>query len=70
LNLVADSAKRLGARRLIGEYLPTKKNGMVKDHYAKLGFNVIETGPDGSNRAILDLPTFAPASTFITVTEA
>ena len=70
LNLIADSAKRLRARRLIGEYLPTKKNGMVKDHYAKLGFAVVETGEDGSSRAVLDLPTFVPASTFITVTEA
>jgi len=69
LNLIAETAKRLGARRLIGEYLPTKKNGMVKDHYAKLGFTVAETGEDGSSRAVLDLPTFAPASTFITVTE-
>src|SRR3954452_6231816 len=70
LNLVAETAKRLGARRLVGEYLPTKKNGMVKDHYAKLGFTVIETGEDGSSRAVLDLATFAPGSTFITVTEA
>jgi predicted enzyme involved in methoxymalonyl-ACP biosynthesis len=70
LNLVADQAKRLGARRLIGEYLPTKKNGMVKDHYTKLGFTLAEQGADGSSRSVLDLPTFAPASTFITVTEA
>jgi FkbH-like protein len=70
LNLVADQAKRLGARRLIGEYLPTKKNGMVKDHYTKLGFTPAEQGADGSSRSVLDLPTFAPASTFITVTEA
>ena len=69
LNLIAEAAKRLGARRLIGEYIPTKKNGMVKDHYAKLGFAVAETAADGSSRSILDLPTFAPASTFITVTE-
>jgi FkbH-like protein len=70
LKLIADSAKKLGALRLVGEYLPTKKNGMVRDHYAKLGFTVVETGEDGSSRAVLDLPTFMPASTFITVTEA
>ena len=70
LNLVADSAKRLGARRLIGEYLPTKKNGMVKDHYQKLGFTVLEQGEDGSSRSALELPTFVPASTFIDVKEA
>ncbi|MCX6198747.1 MAG: HAD-IIIC family phosphatase [Bacteroidetes bacterium] len=27
---------------LKGEYLPTTKNGLVKDHYLKLGFNYIE----------------------------
>ena len=70
LNLVADAAKRLGARRLIGEYLPTKKNGMVKDHYQKLGFTMIEQGGDGSSRSVLELPTFVPASTFIDVREA
>jgi FkbH-like protein len=69
LNLVADSAKRLGARRLLGDYLPTKKNGMVRDHYSKLGFTVAETRDDGSSRSILDLPTFVPAGTFIEVRE-
>jgi len=70
LNLIAETAKRLGARRLIGEYLPTKKNGMVKDHYAKLGFTVVDSREDSGSRAVLELPTFAPAATFITVTEA
>jgi FkbH-like protein len=69
LNLVADSAKRLGARRLIGEYLPTKKNGMVRDHYSKLGFTVVEMKDDGSSTNVLDLPTFVPAATFIEVRE-
>ena len=45
LNLVAAMAQRLGGRRLIGEYIPTAKNGMVKDHYPTLGFQPI----DGSN---------------------
>jgi len=69
LNLVADAAKRLGARRLIGDYLPTKKNGMVKDHYAKLGFTVAETNADGGSRSVLDLPGFVPGNTFIEVRE-
>ncbi len=67
LNLIAAEAQRLGAKRLIGEYLPTKKNGMVKDHYAKLGFTVIETEASGASRAVLDLTGFTPADTFIDV---
>ncbi len=69
LNLLAEQAAALGATRLIGRYLPTKKNAMVKDHYAKLGFTVTETAPDGASRAELDLARFAPTPTFIHVTE-
>ncbi|HET6308851.1 MAG TPA: HAD-IIIC family phosphatase, partial [Rhodopila sp.] len=69
LNLIAWQAKALGARRLVGEYLPTKKNGMVKDHYARLGFTVTETTESGGNRNVLDLAAFTPAETFIHVTE-
>jgi predicted enzyme involved in methoxymalonyl-ACP biosynthesis len=69
LNLIADAAKRLGARRLIGDYLPTKKNGMVRDHYVKLGFTVVETRADDGSRSVLDLPGFVPANTFIEVRE-
>ncbi len=69
LNLIAAEAARLGARRLVGEYIPTKKNGMVKDHYAKLGFTVVETTKEGGSRAVLDLQGFEPVSTFIHVTE-
>ncbi|MDE2582537.1 MAG: hypothetical protein KGL52_12960, partial [Rhodospirillales bacterium] len=69
LNLVAAQAQALGARTLVGRYLPTKKNGMVKDHYAKLGFTVTATAPDGASRAELDLAAFTPIPTFIHVTE-
>ena len=69
LNLIAEQAKRLGAKRLVGEYIPTKKNGMVKDHYARLGFTVAATNESGGSRNLLDLSTFEPADTFIHVTE-
>ena len=69
LNLIAQQAVQLGARRLVGEYIPTKKNGMVKDHYAKLGFQVTETDASGGSRNMLDLARFAPAETFIHVVE-
>ncbi len=69
LNLLAAQARALGARRLVGRYVPTKKNAMVKDHYAKLGFTVTEETPDGGSRAVLDLASYVPAETFIDVTE-
>jgi FkbH-like protein len=69
LNLIASEARKLGARRLIGAYIPTRKNAMVKDHYAKLGFTVMETNAEGGSQAVLDLAGFTPAETFIHVTE-
>jgi FkbH-like protein len=38
LNTIAAYAKENGYTYLKGEYLPTEKNEMVKDHYKKLGF--------------------------------
>jgi FkbH-like protein len=35
---LAARARSLGARRLIGEYLPTAKNELVRDLYPRLGF--------------------------------
>jgi predicted enzyme involved in methoxymalonyl-ACP biosynthesis len=63
LNLVAALAQRLGARRLIGEYVPTAKNGMVRDHYAKLGFSAIGGSGEAARHA-LDLTGLRPARDF------
>jgi FkbH-like protein len=69
LNLIAEHANRLGARRLVGEYRPTAKNGMVQGHYASLGFTVIEVDSDGISRGVLALADFSPADVLMTVKE-
>ena len=69
LNLIAQEASKLGARRLVGEYFPTKKNAMVQEHYARLGFAVVQTDEAGGNRNVLDLAGFRAAETFISVIE-
>jgi len=38
LNEIVALAKQHGCVRIVGEYIPTAKNGLVKDHYASLGF--------------------------------
>jgi len=43
---VAAHARALGARRLIGEYRPTAKNGLVCDLYPRLGFAQIGRNDD------------------------
>ena len=69
VNLVAAEARRRGARRLVGEYLPTKKNGMVREFYPKLGFEPVVEKPDGATRWQLDLARFKPFDHFITIKE-
>ena len=69
LGLIAAEARRLGCTRLVGEYVPTAKNGMVRDHYARLGFTVVRVDEDGGSVATRDLDDFSGAPTPITVAE-
>ena len=41
LNTMVEKAKAAGYKKIIGEYLPTPKNGMVAEHYPQLGFTSI-----------------------------
>ncbi len=70
LNLVAAEAVKLGFRSLIGEYLPTKKNGMVRDHYAKLGFSALPPSSEGATAWQLDLDAYQPFDSAITTTRS
>ncbi len=56
LNVLAAQAAAMGAHALSGEYLPTAKNGMVRDHYTRLGF---ASAPSGDGRYTLELDRFA-----------
>lgn len=42
LNLLVEQARRLGCKRILGVYKPTVKNGMVREHYKRLGFELLE----------------------------
>jgi FkbH-like protein len=70
LNLLASEAHAAGVRRIVGEYRPTAKNGMVREHYAKLGFQAAELPSDESaaSRWTLSLEQYRPFDTFITTT--
>ena len=43
LDVLVENARFAGIRRLIGHYIPTDRNGLVKDHYFKLGFKPLES---------------------------
>ena len=70
LNLIAAEARRLGASKLIGEYRPTSKNDMVREHYQRLGFTLEDETLDGYTRYALNMASWEPVDTFITVEEA
>ena len=44
--LLRQAAAR-GITELVGTYLPTGRNGLVQEHYARLGFSGVETAADG-----------------------
>jgi predicted enzyme involved in methoxymalonyl-ACP biosynthesis len=39
---LVEQCQARGIRKILGTYIPSKKNGMVSDHYASLGFTRID----------------------------
>ena len=54
-NVLVEKACKVGANRIIGEYVPTQKNAMVKEHYQRLGFVYV-----GENRWVLEVSSYKP----------
>ena len=55
LRELVEEARRRGISRIIGAYRPTKRNKLVEDHYAKLGFSITERCEDGTALWQLDV---------------
>jgi FkbH-like protein len=49
LRELALAARAASMRWVVGRYIPTEKNGMVKGHYAKLGFEACPIGTEGAD---------------------
>jgi FkbH-like protein len=58
LATVAEAARKAGATRLKGIYIPTKKNGLVVEHFAKLGFTRTGDIPEGGTTWTLNLADY------------
>ncbi|MBE9076500.1 HAD family hydrolase [Romeria aff. gracilis LEGE 07310] len=69
LNLLATYACGQGYDRLVGEYISTPKNSMVREHYLRLGFTLLSEDTDDSGIVhslwCLELKKFKPTKTFI-----
>jgi FkbH-like protein len=48
LQVLCAAARQRGATGLVGDYLPTPKNDLVRGHYEKLGFRPLDAGVDGT----------------------
>ena len=59
LNVLVKEAARMGAERLVGEFIPTARNEMVRDHYRKLGFSALTSEKVVHPRWVLEIRGFA-----------
>lgn len=71
-NTILDTAKKLGCEWIVGEYLPTKKNGMVADFFPSLGFEACSpqwfpTEEEGGLLFHLRVAMASPKQHFITI---
>lgn len=58
LNFLAEECKMLGAKQLQGEYRVTAKNGIVRDLYSRLGFELLSIDTEGNTIWVLPLDSF------------
>jgi FkbH-like protein len=56
MRVLADAARGLGFRRVVGEFLPSGRNAVAEKAFAKSGFTASDQGPERS-RWLLDLET-------------
>jgi predicted enzyme involved in methoxymalonyl-ACP biosynthesis len=68
LNCIVAAAKSAGVRSVIGQYLPTDRNDMVKEHYPRLGFERLGDG-DGGTRWRLDVASYVAPCVPIEIVE-
>ena len=65
LNEILRRASAAGCELVVGEYLPTVKNGMVRDHYTRMGFTKVREESDGSAWFEMDVASYRPTPTKI-----
>jgi FkbH-like protein len=68
MNEVATAASAAGATLLIGEFVPTERNELVRDHFSRLGFHPAESVDPDCTRWHLDVAGFQPNPVPIRVT--
>ena len=67
MNTLVAEARARNCRRLIGRYLPTAKNAMVKDFFSQFGFLKTEEDAHKNTTWVLDASKYVPCKVHITV---
>jgi FkbH-like protein len=67
MNIAVDEARRRGGKALRASYIPTPKNGVIKQLYSNLGFSLLSDKKlyDGGTCWFLDLAKYVARSTHI-----
>ena len=70
LDSLVERARDRNIKTLLGYYIPTAKNGMVQDHYEKLGFTLV-TQEEATNSTVwsLNVTSYQPRSRHIRILE-
>jgi FkbH-like protein len=66
MNCIFELALRRGSARVVGRYLRSSKNGMVKNFYSDFGFLQIEASDIGDTVWALEPAAYVPKTTFMT----
>ena len=53
---LVEQCQARGVRRVVGVYIPSKKNGMVAGHYAGLGFSRVTESSESRELWQFDIP--------------
>jgi FkbH-like protein len=66
MNHVFSEAKRRGLTTVAGSYVPTAKNGIVKDFFGRFGFRKVNEEDNGSSSWELAISEYKPRPVFLT----
>jgi FkbH-like protein len=70
MNNVFERAQQLGLTHVTGEFIPTAKNAMVKDFFARFGFEKVIQEENGRSCWSLEVSKYRPSTVFIRAMEA
>jgi predicted enzyme involved in methoxymalonyl-ACP biosynthesis len=63
---LVEQCQARGIRKIVGVYIPSKKNSMVAGHYASLGFSPMGGASEGGELWCYDVPsTYSPRTRYI-----